>query len=146
MLLSQLWLYVFVLCFFSSRRRHTRCALVTGVQTCALPIYWPMRSTTSAGAGRSSSSATARSAASNSTRDGPGAAGAAMTGLLESQAPRPLADRLRPQAPDEVVGPDNLIAPEGPGGRIDRKRVVSGMTVSRRIDLGVRGGIKKKKK
>src|SRR3546814_7397332 len=30
-----------VLCFFffSSRRRHTRCALVTGVQTCALPIY-----------------------------------------------------------------------------------------------------------
>src|SRR3546814_3185755 len=30
-----LLLYVF---FFSSRRRHTRCALVTGVQTCALPI------------------------------------------------------------------------------------------------------------
>src|SRR3546814_7436043 len=30
--------------FFSSRRRHTRCALVTGVQTCALPICsggWP---------------------------------------------------------------------------------------------------------
>src|SRR3546814_1940389 len=25
--------------FFSSRRRHTRCALVTGVQTCALPIF-----------------------------------------------------------------------------------------------------------
>src|SRR3546814_7075596 len=30
---------VLLLCFFfSSRRRHTRCALVTGVQTCALPI------------------------------------------------------------------------------------------------------------
>src|SRR3546814_3225877 len=28
--------YLFV--FFTSRRRHTRCALVTGVQTCALPI------------------------------------------------------------------------------------------------------------
>src|SRR3546814_7611966 len=28
-------LFVF---FFSSRRRHTICALVTGVQTCALPI------------------------------------------------------------------------------------------------------------
>src|SRR3546814_16380192 len=28
--------------FFSSRRRHTRCALVTGVQTCALPISSPM--------------------------------------------------------------------------------------------------------
>src|SRR3546814_659675 len=29
--------------FLSSRRRHTRCALVTGVQTCALPISrcWP---------------------------------------------------------------------------------------------------------
>src|SRR3546814_3302421 len=25
--------------FFASRRRHTSCALVTGVQTCALPIY-----------------------------------------------------------------------------------------------------------
>src|SRR3546814_3496052 len=29
--------YIFF--FFSSRRRHTRCALVTGVQTCALPIF-----------------------------------------------------------------------------------------------------------
>src|SRR3546814_2054441 len=27
------------LLFFASRRRHTRCALVTGVQTCALPIF-----------------------------------------------------------------------------------------------------------
>src|SRR3546814_6411537 len=31
-------LSVYVFCFFSSRRRHTSCALVTGVQTCALPI------------------------------------------------------------------------------------------------------------
>src|SRR3546814_4640529 len=29
---------MFFLFFFSSRRRHTRCALVTGIQTCALPI------------------------------------------------------------------------------------------------------------
>src|SRR3546814_7048595 len=29
-----------VLLVLSSRRRHTRCALVTGVQTCALPISW----------------------------------------------------------------------------------------------------------
>src|SRR3546814_4911478 len=39
-----LWFFLFscfvLLCFFfSSRRRHTRCALVTGVQTCALPIF-----------------------------------------------------------------------------------------------------------
>src|SRR3546814_17983258 len=32
-----------ILFFFSSRRRHTRCALVTGVQTCALPICRRLR-------------------------------------------------------------------------------------------------------
>src|SRR3546814_18416417 len=32
-------LSVFTLFFLSSRRRHTICALVTGVQTCALPIF-----------------------------------------------------------------------------------------------------------
>src|SRR3546814_4574759 len=36
MSLEYVALYLF---FFSSRRRHTRCALVTGVQTCALPIF-----------------------------------------------------------------------------------------------------------
>src|SRR3546814_19687109 len=35
--------YVSVFFFFSSRRRHTRCALVTGVQTCAIPIYPRLR-------------------------------------------------------------------------------------------------------
>src|SRR3546814_3854464 len=38
MLLSCIVIFVAWLFFFSSRRRHTRCALVTGVQTCALPI------------------------------------------------------------------------------------------------------------
>src|SRR3546814_1950477 len=33
-----MFLLVCLFFFFSSRRRHTRCALVTGVQTCALPI------------------------------------------------------------------------------------------------------------
>src|SRR3546814_12297505 len=32
-------MYVWGFFFFSSRRRHPRCALVTGVQTCALPIF-----------------------------------------------------------------------------------------------------------
>src|SRR3546814_545742 len=41
MLYSYLVFVVFF--FFSSRRRHTRCALVTGVQTCALPIFDPDR-------------------------------------------------------------------------------------------------------
>src|SRR3546814_9085862 len=36
-------LFVAVFFFFSSRRRHTRCALVTGVQTCALPICRELR-------------------------------------------------------------------------------------------------------
>src|SRR3546814_5922153 len=35
--------------FFSSRRRHTRCALVTGVQTCALPISKAISATTDPG-------------------------------------------------------------------------------------------------
>src|SRR3546814_20509586 len=35
--------YFMRLFFFSSRRRHTRCALVTGVQTCALPIWRRLR-------------------------------------------------------------------------------------------------------
>src|SRR3546814_2667677 len=38
-MLDGVYLVVFSIVFFSSRRRHTRCALVTGVQTCALPIY-----------------------------------------------------------------------------------------------------------
>jgi putative ATPase len=43
-----------------------------------------------------------------------------MTGLFESQAPRPLADRLRPQVLDEVVGQDHLLAADGPIGRMVR--------------------------
>src|SRR3546814_2673747 len=39
----------FVFFFFSSRRRHTSCALVTGVQTCALPIYSNITGTSAAG-------------------------------------------------------------------------------------------------
>src|SRR3546814_5546383 len=45
-------LYSFGSCvcfFFSSRRRHTRCALVTGVQTCALPIGWLLHSLVAGG-------------------------------------------------------------------------------------------------
>src|SRR3546814_13883823 len=38
---ADLSFFVFIF-FFSSRRRHTRCALVTGVQTCALPISCPL--------------------------------------------------------------------------------------------------------
>ncbi len=41
-----------------------------------------------------------------------------MSGLFEAQAPRPLADRLRPQQLSEVVGQDHLLGPEAPIGRM----------------------------
>src|SRR3546814_3962572 len=59
-------------CFISSRRRHTRCALVTGVQTCALPI-WALH--------RRSSGIPARAAANRRWRR-PEAAGAYRTLFL----------------------------------------------------------------
>lgn len=40
-----------------------------------------------------------------------------MATLFESQAPRPLADRLRPNALDEVVGQDHLLSATGDGGQ-----------------------------
>ena len=40
-----------------------------------------------------------------------------MSSLFEAQAPRPLADRLRPAHFDEVVGQDHLLSPEAPLGR-----------------------------
>src|SRR3546814_931144 len=43
---------MFLYFFFSSRRRHTRCALVTGVQTCALPIFTLSASDVGASHGR----------------------------------------------------------------------------------------------
>ncbi|MGF1610014.1 MAG: replication-associated recombination protein A [Kiloniellales bacterium] len=52
-----------------------------------------------------------------------------MTGtssLFESQAPRPLADRLRPASFAEIVGQDHLLAPDAPLGRmIQSGRLVS---------------------
>src|SRR3546814_9724614 len=36
-------LHIYMLFVFASRRRHTRCASVTGVQTCALPIFYLLR-------------------------------------------------------------------------------------------------------
>ncbi len=41
-----------------------------------------------------------------------------MSTLFEAQAPRPLADRLRPASLDEVVGQAHLLSPEAPIGRM----------------------------
>jgi len=43
---------------------------------------------------------------------------AAGPGLFEAEAPRPLADRLRPKTLAEVVGQDHLLRPGGPIGRM----------------------------
>jgi putative ATPase len=51
----------------------------------------------------------------------------AMNTLFESQAPRPLADRLRPNSLGEIVGQDHLLAPEGPIGRMVGSRRLSSM-------------------
>src|SRR6516162_1099962 len=50
-----------------------------------------------------------------------------MSSLFESQAPHPLADRLRPQSLGEVVGQDHLIGHEGPIGRMVANRQLSSM-------------------
>src|SRR3546814_11382660 len=62
-----------VLVFLSSRRRHTSCALVTGVQTCTLPIWGNRagvahRSAPAFGAGRRGAAMLARSRAARCPR------------------------------------------------------------------------------
>jgi putative ATPase len=46
---------------------------------------------------------------------------------LEPEAPRPLADRLRPQSLDEVVGQEHLLGPDGPIRRMAAARRLSSM-------------------
>ena len=50
-----------------------------------------------------------------------------MSGLFEAQAPRPLADRLRPQRLEEIVGQDHLIGPNAPIGRMLAAGQISSM-------------------
>ena len=50
-----------------------------------------------------------------------------MSTLFEAQAPRPLADRLRPKTLAEVVGQGHLLAPDGPIGRMVAQRRLSSM-------------------
>src|SRR5262245_52740442 len=50
-----------------------------------------------------------------------------MNTLFEAQAPRPLADRLRPQSLADIVGQDHLIGPDGPIGRMVVRRQLASM-------------------
>jgi putative ATPase len=50
-----------------------------------------------------------------------------MSTLFEAQAPRPLADRLRPQNLDDILGQGHLLGPEGPIGRMVAARRLASM-------------------
>src|ERR1041385_1782301 len=50
-----------------------------------------------------------------------------MQGLFSSEAPRPLADRLRPQSLSEIVGQEHLIGPGGPIGRMVATKQLASM-------------------
>ena len=52
-----------------------------------------------------------------------------MTSLFESQAPRPLADRLRPSRLDQVLGQQHLLAADAPIGRMAASGRLSSMVL-----------------
>src|SRR3546814_17664065 len=125
-----------MLFFFSSRRRHTRCALVTGVQTCALPIS-PLAPVACAHAVLPS--ITASTKLTDAT---------ALSHCLIENSPRVL---QVPTVRQGFVPPTGSAARSVPTRREpsrqpDRKSVVEGKSVSVRVDLGGRRIIKKKKK
>src|SRR3546814_1486957 len=98
----------FVCVFFSSRRRHTRCALVTGVQTCALPIWWYLRA----------NSVAVRRAFARTDRHAPHAT------RDWRRAPRPARDQCRDRS-----GPDTALRAYG---NSPRPVAVRGSAASRR--------------
>src|SRR3546814_16711525 len=113
--------------FFSSRRRHTRCALVTGVQTCALPISQvAVETLVPGGAEAAIDRATClaghaqRAAVVFGDEDG-------FNGIALPHVEQPLA---------RAVGRALL--------GVDRKSAVSGKSVSLRVDLGGLRILKKK--
>src|SRR3546814_5311213 len=101
--------------FFSSRRRHTRCALVTGVQTCALPIL------------RRTRGFVAEAYLEHPDGEAP-----------EIASPYDATFALPDPFPESDDGGDDDPILE------DRKSVVSGKSVSVRVDLVGRRIIKKK--
>src|SRR3546814_21027104 len=116
----------FAVVFFSSRRRHTSCALVTGVQTCALPIS-PKEPTHRRAVARGRvhmKSETTSLVARGAINKGDVLAVSRVAGIQAAKRtpePIPLCHQL-----------------------LDRKSVVQGKSVSLRVDLGGLPLIKKK--
>ena len=52
-----------------------------------------------------------------------------MTSLFESNAPRPLADRLRPNHLSQVVGQDHILGPDAPIGRMIADRRIASIVL-----------------
>src|SRR3546814_13701965 len=127
--------------FFSSRRRHTRCALVTGVQTCALPIW----------EGRSPD----RRADQTTGGDlfpllsgGRSGLWRAVVSEHSSNNERWVCDAGPPHFRSAGISLHDPSSPTHPGRRGcqgDRKRVVQGKSVSVRVSSGGRRTIKQKK-
>src|SRR3546814_19139499 len=121
--------------FFSSRRRHTRCALVTGVQTCALPIYNEgIHQAIEAKEGvavKAENQTLATVTLQNYFRLYKKLSG--MTGTAETEAA-------------EFMSTYKIGVVQIPTNKPDRKNVVEGKSVSVRVDLGGRRIIKTKKK
>src|SRR3546814_20101432 len=122
----------------SSRRRHTRCALVTGVQTCALPIWFPveyrgrrpLRAPLGRGEGRQHQQGDAR----RQYRDGErGDRGAGFGSRLARRFLRARFARTRPQIWFELLYAKLLILPLcRRGGRCTRTMslILTGTLVS----------------
>src|SRR3546814_8562369 len=106
--------------FFSSRRRHTSCALVTGVQTCALPISSKLRWFETVHALMNFGSSIHN-----------------MPAISKGM------QRLKGETDEQWM---QRIGHVGSVFGTDRKSVVWGKSVYVRVDLGGRGIIKKKQK
>src|SRR3546814_14920772 len=120
--------------FFSSRRRHTRCALVTGVQTCALPISMRLPLPAHEGA----AVIFHRQAKAGHPATVPGGRGQPRSSAPGSIAPLPCrwasVGRLAP-LPQALVSLSPRTTPGEPPS--ERKSVVQGQMVYDRVDLGV---------
>src|SRR3546814_15441602 len=125
-------------CFFSSRRRHTRCALGTGVQTCALPISWRTAAPTIGDACPPDQARPRRETVMKGSMIGMVAGGCLVVGFGVGFAIRPvIAPAGAPAAAVAGVAP--------PPDEEDRKGVGQGQSVHVRLDEGSRRNIKIKK-
>src|SRR3546814_13215274 len=119
-------LVVFV---FSRHRRHTRCAVVTGVQTCALPISSRVR--TDIGVTEMTIY----------TQDHPGLF-SCLAGAFATVGANVVDAKIFTTPPGMAL--DVFWIQDGDSNALDRKSVVSGKSVSVRVDLGGRRYIKTK--